>query len=342
VLESAARVRIEIEAKLSMGIANSPMAGARIDVTGGNFVTARPQGVIDGIDMQYTGEVRKIDDTAVRAALDRGAIALISSYGYSPTGEVFNLTLEEVATQTAIALSAGKLIFMMDGDGVVGADGRMIKELSTFEGEKLLATARQPLDVELYLPQALAACRRGVRRAHLINWRRDGALLSELFTREGVGTMIAHVGLDHLRPAQIEDVASVLALIEPLEQAGVLVRRSRELLEMEIDRFHVAVHDGAIIGCAALYPFPDEGVGELACLAVRPEFRNGGQGEALLRAIEARARSMGFSRLFVLTTRTAHWFVERGFVAATVAALPKKKQDLYNYQRRSQVYQKEL
>ncbi len=342
VLEASARVRIEIEARLSMGLANSPMANARIDVANGNYVTAKPIGVLDGVDMQYTGEVRKIDEPAITASLERGAIVLASTYGYSPTGEVFNLTLEEVATRTAIALRANKLIFMTDADGVVNADGKVVSELSTLEAERFAVSGGQPGDVALYLPHALRACREGVRRAHLIPWRRDGAILEELFTREGIGTMLAHMKLDHLRPATIEDVGGILSLLEPLEQAGVLVRRSRELLENEIDRFIVAEHDEMIIGCAALYPFPAERAGELAGLAVHADFRNEGHGAALLRAIEARARDQGMDRLFVLTTRTAHWFVEHGFVVSSVTALPHRKQALYNLQRRSQVYEKRI
>jgi amino-acid N-acetyltransferase len=342
VLEASARVRIEIEAKLSMGLANSPMANARIDVANGNFVTAKPRGVLDGVDMQYAGEVRKIDEPAITANLERGAIVLISSYGYSPTGEVFNLTLEDVAMRTAIALRANKLMFMMDAAGVVDAKGSVVSELSTLEAERVVATGGQSPDVGLYLPCALRACREGVRRAHLLTWRRDGAILEELFTREGVGTMLAHMKLDHLRPAQIDDVGGILMLLEPLEQAGILVRRSRELLEGEIDRFVVAEHDGAVIGCAALYPFPEERSGELAGLAVHAEYRNEGHGAALLRAIEARAREQGLTRLFVLTTRTAHWFVEHGFAAVGVGRLPARRQALYNFQRRSQVYEKPL
>ena len=343
VLEAQGKVRAEIEAKLSMSLPNSPMAGARIDVTGGNFVVARPAGVIEGVAMLHTGEVRAIDSAAIKQRLDDGAIVLVSPVGYSPTGEIFNLTVEEVATHTAIALTSQKLVFLMDTDGVVDAAGALITEMTTTEALALLDNGNSLSDdTRFFLPKAVSACKGGVARAHLISRHRDGALLMELFTRDGVGTMIAQQGLDSLRPATIADIGGLLALIEPLEAQGVLVRRPRELLEREIERFVVAEHDGAIIGCAALYPFPNAASGELACLAVHPDFQRDGYGAAIAAEIEQRAKAAGLKRLFVLTTKSAHWFVERDFVKASVDDLPEEKQALYNYQRKSEVLVKQL
>src|SRR5436190_3330201 len=343
VLEGMGHARSRIEALHSLGIANSPMAGARIRVVGGNFITAKPIGIVDGIDMGLTGEVRRVDIEGVRLRLDDGDLVLVSPLGYSPTGEIFNLALEEVATQVAVRLAAHKLVFLMETEGV--RRGRqLLTELSTKDADTLLARngAKQPPDVLHYLPYAIRACDNGVRRAHLISRHVDGALLLELFTRDGVGTMIASAPLAHMRNATIDDVGGILQIIAPLEEQGILVRRSRERLEMEIERFVVAEHDNAIIGCAALYAFPDEKAGELAALAVHPDFRREGYGEALMKEIEQRARKLRLQKLFVLTTRTAHWFLERGFRTGAVADLPQEKQALYNYQRKSQVYQKPL
>jgi amino-acid N-acetyltransferase len=343
VLEGTGHARSRVEALLSLGVANSPMAGARIRVVGGNFITAKPIGVLDGVDMQWTGEVRRVDVEAVRQRLDDGDIVLVSPLGYSPTGEIFNLALEEVATQVAVRISAHKLIFLMETDGVRNGRRRLISELSTRDAETLLAHRNKlPPDVQHYLPCAIRACDNGVKRAHLISRHNDGALLLELFTRDGVGTMIAAAPLANLRNATIDDVGGILAIITPLEDEGVLVRRSRERLEMEIERFVVAEHDGMIIGCAALYAFPGERSGELAALAVHPDFRREGYGEMLLREIEQRARRLRLQRLFVLTTRTSGWFIERGFVESDPARLPQQKRDLYNWQRRSLVYEKAL
>ncbi len=340
VKESVGRLRMEIEALLTMGLANSPMANADIRVAGGNFVTAKPLGVISGVDLMYTGTVRKIDAQAIKNRLDDGEIVLLPPVGYSPTGEVFNLTLEEVASRAAIVLKADKLIFLMDEEGVKDEDGKLIRELSPAMGESLLSGRDLSEDIRTYLPRAVKCCREGVGRVHLVSRHVDGGILLELFTHEGIGSMLTQDTLEQLREAAIDDVGGILALIEPLEAEGVLVRRNRERLEMEIGRFLVLEHDRRVIGCAALYPFGDEG--EIACLVVHPEYRNSGVGDRLLSRIEERAKKQGVKRVFVLTTRTAHWFVERGFKEAGVDALPQEKQSLYNYQRRSKVFMKQL
>jgi amino-acid N-acetyltransferase len=287
--------------------------------------------------------VRRDDTEAIQQRTDDGDIVLISPIGYSPTGEIFNLTVEEVATQVAVRLNATKLIFLMDTEGVRNGRRQLLTDLSTRDAESLLVhPERLAPDVRVYLPAAVRACDNGVKRAHLISRLHDGALLIELFTRDGVGTMVASSALANLRSATIDDVGGILAIIEPLEEQGILVRRSRERLEAEIERFVVAEYDGHIIGCAALYAFPEDRLGELAALAVHPDFRREGYGEALMTEIEARARKLKLSQLFVLTTKTAHWFQERGFRAAAVGDLPQQKQLLYNYQRKSQVYRKML
>ena len=343
VKEAVGSVRADIEASLSTGLPNSPMAGADIRVASGNFVTAQPLGVLDGVDMLHTGEVRKVDAIGIRAALDTGAIVLLPPLGYSPTGEMFNVTVENVAARAAIALKADKLLFLVDTVGVERARGGLIRELPLAEGERLLRRdGKAAEDIRLFLPHALEACRGGVERVHLISRHLDGALLLELFTREGVGTMVVRHSLDHLRAATIDDVGGVLALIAPLEADGSLVKRGRELLEMEIDRFSVAEHDGMIVGCAALYPYPQANAGELACLAVHPDFRDAGHGANLVEVIEAKARAAGMKRLFVLTTRAAHWFIEHGFSETGVAELPAAKQAMYNWQRRSKILVKAL
>lgn len=341
VKEAVGTARIEIETLLSLGLPNTPMAGAEIRVAGGNFVIARPAGVVDGVDLMFTGEVRKVAAEAIRARLAAGEIVLLSPLGYSPTGEVFNLTLEDVATEAAIALAADKLVFILDVGDAVDAKGRRLSRLTVRQAQRLARELPEG-DFKLYLPHAVRACRQGVARVHLVSADVDGALLAELFTHEGVGCMVTREPVENLRPASIADVGGILALIEPLEAAGILVHRPRELLEREIDRFFVAELDGRIIGCVALYPYPEAKAGEMACLAVDPEFQGSGRGEALLAAVEEAARAQGLTRLFVLTTRTAHWFLERGFVQASPDDLPAPRKALYNWQRRSKVLVKTL
>ena len=343
VKEAVGRVRVEIEALLSMGLPNSPMANADIRIAGGNFITAQPIGVINGMDMQHTGSVRKVDVAALRDRMEFGEVVLLSPLGYSPTGEVFNVTLEDVATSTAIALDADKLVFLMDTDGVLDKHGELLKELTIAGAQKILGgKPKLPDDVSLFLPCAIRACEAGVARTHLISRHTDGAVLKELFSDEGIGTMVVESTLNILRDATIKEVGGILKLLRPLEQEGILVRRNRELLEQEIDRFVVLEHDRRIVGCAALYPFPDEAAAELAALAVEKLNRDRGYGEAILNHMISVAKSQGIKKLFVLTTRTAHWFLERGFVESDVSALPAQKKSLYNYQRKSKVFVRKI
>ncbi len=350
VKEANGAVRVEIEALLSMGIVNSPMAGADIRVASGNFVTAKPIGVIDGVDLQHTGEVRKVDHVAIQKRLDDDEMVLLSPMGYSRTGEAFNLTLEDVAVNAAIALDAEKLIFLMDEEGVHNLRGELLREMMVGKASNLLAQAQQSdapkyfgEDVALYLQSAVKACEQGVARTHLISRHVDGAILQELFTVSGVGTMVTELGLESMRQATVEDVGSILKLIEPLEHQGVLVRRGREQLEMEVAAFYVMEHDGRVIGCAALYPFAtDTHVAEFACLAIDPAYRGAKRGDRLFDYCVSVARAQGVQQLFCLTTRTEHWFIERGFVEKSVEALPAEKKQLYNYQRNSKVFMKSL
>jgi amino-acid N-acetyltransferase len=343
VKEANGIVRVEMEALLSMELANSPMWGADIRVSSGNFVTAKPVGVVDGVDFGHTGEVRKIDAEGIRKRLDDHEVVLISPIGFSPTGDVFNCTLEDVATSTAIALGADKLIFLTETAGALDAKGRLISELTVKEAQELVqANGSLPEDVRIYLPCALKACSNGVKRAHLISRHVDGALLIELFTHHGIGTMLVPESPEVIRDATAADIPGIVQIIEPLEQQGILVRRGRDRLEGEIDRFFVIESEGNILGCAALYPFPEEHTAELACLAVNPFYRDGGRGERLLAFAEARARKAGHRSLFVLSTRTTHWFIERGFAEADIARLPGRKQSLYNYERRSKIFIKGL
>jgi len=343
VKEAAGSVRVEIEALLSMGLSNTPMSGARIGVTSGNFVTARPLGVRDGIDYQHTGEVRRIDGDAIRQHLADRRIVLLSPLGYSPTGEVFNLSAGEVATAAAAELHADKLVLLSDDKPLRDGRRRLISQLTLDEGTKLLASKRRlSADTRRHIEHAIQACRHGVRRVHLLDRKTNGVLLLELFTRDGHGTLITAETYEGLRVATINDVGGILEIIKPLEDKGMLVRRSRERLEIEIAHFLVIERDGMIIACAALYPSEKNTLAELACLAVHTDYQHAGRGDVLLQKIEEKAARSGIRKLVVLTTHTAHWFRERGFLPGDKLDLPVKKKNLYNYQRNSKVFFKLL
>ena len=343
VKEANGIVRMEIEATLSTELANSPMAGADIRVASGNFITAKPFGVRDGVDYMHTGQVRKVDMEGIVRRLDDDEVVLISPIGFSPTGDIFNCTLEDVATSVAIALKAEKLIFLTETLGATDNKQRLLNELTALQAQEALNSVRyggQTEDIRLFLPCAIRAVREGVKRAHLISRHIDGALLMELFTHHGIGTMVVLEAPDRLRDAKVADIDGIMGIIDPLVAAGVLVKRDRELIESEIDRFIVLEHENEIIGCAALYPFPNDKAVELACLAVNPFYRDGGRGERILNFAEKRAKEKGFKTLFVLSTQTTQWFVERGFAENDVSKLPQEKQALYNYSRRSKIYSK--
>ncbi|MBI3370346.1 MAG: amino-acid N-acetyltransferase [Betaproteobacteria bacterium] len=341
VKQAAGVLRVEIEALLSQGLPNSPMAGSQIRVASGNFITAQPIGVVKGVDYQFTGSVRKVDAVAIARRLDAGEVVLVTHIGYSPTGEVFNLAWEGVAESVAVALKADKLLLLTDRPPA-DRRGNVLHEQSAQSAEALLKKGGLSPETTRTLKRALRALGAGVGRVHLVSRLTDGATLLELFTHSGVGTMITADAVEQLRVARVEDIGGILALIAPLEADGTLVKRSRELLEREIGNFRVIDHDGVIAGCAALYPYPEERSAEFACLAVAPQYRGADYGERLLDACEAQARELKVKRLFVLTTTAAHWFQLHGFSPATVAALPERRQSLYNYQRNSKVFAKKL
>jgi amino-acid N-acetyltransferase len=337
VIDAVGQLRIAIEARLSMDMASSPMQGSRLRVASGNLVTARPIGVLEGVDYHHTGEVRRVDRKGINRLLDERSIVLLSPLGYSPTGEIFNLACEDVATRAAIDLGADKLLLFGADLGLIDENGKLVRELRPQQVPAHLQRLGSNYQAEL-LDAAAEACRGGVARSHIVSYAEDGALLTELFTRDGGGTLVAQEQFELVREAAIEDVGGLLDLISPLEEQGILVRRSREVLE----QFSVVEREGMIIACAALYQIADSDAGELACLAVNPEYRHGGRGDELLERIETRARAQGLKTLFVLTTRTAHWFRERGFEPSSVERLPAARASLYNFQRNSKIFEKTL
>lgn len=347
--EAAGQLRFEIEAAFSQGLPNTPMANATVRVVSGNFLTARPVGIIDGIDFQQSGLVRRVDAAAIGRAIDTGAIVLLSPFGFSPTGEAFNLTMEEVATSTAIELQADKLIFLTEVPGVRedrnDPDSPIDTELALADAERLLASLpspTQPTDVAFYLKHCVKACSEGVERSHILPFAVDGALLMEVYTHDGIGTMVVDEKLESLREATSDDIGGILQLIEPFEKDGTLVKRDRTEIERDIDHYTVIEHDGVIFGCAALYPYPEAKTGEMAALTVSNNVQGQGDGERILKRIEQRARAMGLTSIFVLTTRTMHWFIKRGFQQVDPDWLPEARKRKYNWDRRSQVLVKLL
>jgi amino-acid N-acetyltransferase len=347
--EAAGQLRFEIEAAFSQGLPNTPMANSTVRVISGNFLTARPVGIVDGVDFMHSGVVRRVDAGAIQRAIDTGAIVLLSPFGFSPTGEAFNLTMEDVATSTAVALQADKLIFMTEVPGIRedqnDPDSPIDTELALADAQRLLAqlpSPSQPTDTAFYLQHCVKACLGGVERSHILPFSVDGAVLLEVYTHDGIGTMVVDEKLESLREATVDDIGGILQLIEPFEKDGTLVKRSRTEIERDIGHYTVIEHDGVIFGCAALYPYPEARTGEMAALTISPQVQGQGDGERILKRIEQRARAMGLETLFVLTTRTMHWFIKRGFSEVDPDWLPEARKRKYNWDRRSKVLVKRL
>ncbi len=341
--EAAGKIRLDIESSFSQGLPNTPMSHSHIKVISGNFVTARPTGILNGIDFLHTGHVRKIDVNAINRAIEKvSSVVLLSPLGFSPTGDAFNLIMEELATHTAVALGAEKLIFLFDSAGIYNSDGSVDTELTRADADILLSKKSLNEETNNFLKYASLAVRQGVSRAHLLPYSLDGSVLLEIFTHDGVGTMIVEDTLGNLRDATIDDVGAIISLIEPFKVDGTLAPRSRSIVERDVEKFTVLEHDGIIYACAALYEFSKEKMAEMACLIVHPEWQSSGEGELLLRHIESRARAIGMKKLFVLTARTSHWFLKRGFIHGNINDLPQKKQIHYNRARNSFVLIKKL
>ncbi|MEO8152328.1 MAG: amino-acid N-acetyltransferase [Rhizobacter sp.] len=347
--EAAGQMRYEIEAAFSQGLPNTPMAHAQIRVVSGNFITARPVGILGGVDFQHTGLVRKIDAAGIRKAVDFGALVMLSPFGFSPTGEAFNLSMEDVAASAADALQADKLIYVTEVKGIpldpADPESEIDTELALADAKKLLAALPnpvQPTDTAFYLQHAVKACEAGVERVHIVPFSVDGSVLMESFTHDGVGTMIVDEKLESLREATADDIGGILQLIEPFESNGTLVKRDRTEIERDIDHYTVIEHDGVIFGCAALYPYPESRTAEMSALTVSPNVQGQGDGERILKRVEQRAKASGLDSIFVLTTQTMHWFLKRGFAQVDPDWLPEARKRKYNWDRRSQVLVKKL
>ncbi len=343
ILRAVGEVRFSVEAALSRGVTDSPMSGAEVRVAGGNLVVSRPLGVIDGVDHHFYGTPRHIRVESVRRFLDDGMVVLLPPLGVSLSGDMFLLSPEDVAQETAIALSASKVLFLVDEP--------ILKDLPQGNGREfsdrdvaLLLSGRSAVRApwKTLLERASKMIGAGVERVHFVDRHRDGALLLELFTRDGCGILVSSDPFEEIRPAAPSDVPGILDLIRPLETKGILVDRTREAVETDISRYAVTHRDGKIVACAALYPYRDDRKGELACLAVHPEYRKAGRATHLLSWFEKKALSQGLDRLFVLSTQSREWFVERGFLPASVEELPLERKKSYSPNRKSHVLIKKL
>lgn len=342
------QLRARIEGMFATGLPNTPLHGTNIHIQDGDFVTAKPVGVIDGVDHQLTGCPTGVHKDRIEAALDQGALVLLSPVGHADDGQAYNLAADELVSTVAVALGADKLI-MLDHQGYLADDQGALSTIlnptdlkSHLDGDHVTDAQRG------HLLALIAAVRGGVPRAHVVSFEEDGALLGELFTTTGRGTQISEEQQTPIRHATVADIAGIVELIRPLEEKGALVPRPRDKLEAEIDHFVVAELDNIIIGCCALYPFAETNAAEVACVAVHASYRQSNSrqrtsiGQRLLQQVETLACAKNINELFLLTTGAEDWFAEQGFERASVDDLPAPKQGLYNHQRNSKVMRKRL
>lgn len=341
-IQACSLVRSKLETLLSMGLPNSPMHGAKVRVTSANAIIAKPAGVIDGVDLQHTGVVRKIDTDIINSLLNTGNVVLLSPMGYSPAGEAFSLGYQHLAAEIASALQADKLISLLGTDGLHAEQGELLRELDCKQAQALFEKSNRDSEIARCTEAAIYAVQHGVPRAHIMSYQIDGALLQELFSVDGSGTLIQKNSFELIRQATADDSSAIIDIIKPLEKSGILVKRERDKLEKEIHHFTVIEREGLIIALAALYPYTTEGLGEIACITTHPDYRNSSRGAQLLQTLEKQAKDGGLKSVFVLTTQTTHWFIEQGFVLANSDNLPQQKQSLYNFQRNSKVLIKSL
>lgn len=323
--------RFDLEAKFSNALPNTPMHGANMQVLSGNFVMAKPLGIIDGVDYQFSASVRKVNHQALQNLLDNDAIILLSNIAYGATGECFNVRAEEVAIATAKALQAEKFI-------IYGSD----QELQDLPRELQLAQAKglAANTASENFACLVEACEAGIDRSHLISFEQDGALLAELFTTNGSGTLLSKSAFESIRKACLQDIGAITHLLAPMAANGQLIKRDQEQLEQHIDYFYVTERDQNIIACAALVPF--DTMAEIASVATDPAFQGDNKASQLLAFLQNKAKQQGFKKVFVLTTQSAHFFLRQGFSPIEISLLPKAKQQTLDKNRGSKAYSKEL
>lgn len=316
--------RSQIERMFSMGLPNSPLHNAKLRVISGNFVTARPAGVLRGIDHGALGVVRHVDVAGISHALDGAAICLLSAIGHSPAGDIFAVNALELMRVVARSLAAEKLIVMSENVGVTRNDGSLMRQLTVEDARGYSTQVAGGMAASIAL--ACNACDDGVPRVHLVSYACDGGLIKELYTHDGAGTLISSDEYEQMVAAQSHDLAGILELIRPLQQEGILVERSNEQVAADLNHFTVITKDSRVIACAALYPNRDDAIGEIACVATHPDYRDSGHGERLVEKLAETARELHLKQVYVRTTQTGHWFQELGFQPVEQNELPSAEQ----------------
>ena len=296
-----------------------------------NAIIAYPLGIIGGVDQQHTGKVERVDTETLQYLLEKGIVPVLPPLGFDGDGRTYRVNSDGIAVEVALALKAAKILFLCE-TGVLEDDGQLVRQLSIAEAEESLKKRRaaMPRNLALKLEWAARACREGISRVHLLDGHQNEALLTEVFSNEGIGTMIYSNDYQQIRKAQKKDVRRIISLIRQSVQNEELVRRTRTDILHQLDDYWVLEVDRNIVGCIALHPYPKENLGELACLYVNKASEHSGYGRRLMAFVENLAHEKGLGNLFALSTQAFVYLQQKGgFREAKPDILPPARREKY-------------
>jgi amino-acid N-acetyltransferase len=310
-----------------------------------NVITAHPMGIIQGVDHLFTGKVERVDTELLQSLLAQGVVPVIPPLGFDGDGKTYRVNSDGVAVAVAEALKAIKLIFITTQDGIL-VQGRLIRQMLVADLESVLALQKNDIAPEQLSKalHAVAACKAGVPRIHIINGRVDEGLLAEVFSNEGIGTLIYANDYQQIRRAMKKDVRAIQLLTKAAVESEELVKRSRAVIEKNLGDYFIFEIDKNPVACVALHVYPEQKKGELACLYVNPLHENRGIGRKLIQYIESKAREMGLNELLTLSTQAFTYFQSKGgFAEGTPDDLPPARREKYEQSgRNSKVLVKKL
>ncbi|HTY87836.1 MAG TPA: amino-acid N-acetyltransferase [Candidatus Acidoferrum sp.] len=310
-----------------------------------NVITAHPMGIIQGVDHLFTGKVERVDTELLTSLLSQGVVPVIPPLGFDGDGKTYRVNSDGVALAVADALKAVKLIFITAQDGLI-YNGQLIRQMLVAELEKLLQQNNAGfLPAVLSKAQhAAAACKAGIPRVHIINGRVDEGLLAEVFSNDGIGTLIYANEYQQIRPAKKKDVRAIQLLTKAAVEADELVKRTRSSIEKTLGDYYLFEIDKNPVACVALHVYPEQKKGELACLYVNPSYENQGIGRKLIQFVENKARETGLGELITLSTQAFTYFQSKGgFAEGTPDDLPPARREKYEQSgRNSKVLVKKL
>jgi amino-acid N-acetyltransferase len=310
-----------------------------------NAIIAHPLGIIHGVDHLFTGKVERVDTELLQTLLNQGIVPVVPPLGFDGDGKTYRVNSDGIALATAEALKATKLIFITAEDGLL-YNGQLIRQMVVGDLQKLVQSASGGFGPEMLSKarHAAAACAAGVQRVHVINGHEDEGLLSEVFSNEGIGTLIYANEYEQIRPAKTKDIRAIQMLTKKAVEAEELVRRTRSEIEKNLTDYYIFEIDKNPVACVALHIDPARQQGELASLYVDPSHENQGIGRKLIQFVENKAREMGLTELIALSTQTFTYFQSKGgFVEGIPDDLPPARREKYDHSgRNSKVLVKKL